>query len=141
MSRVCQLCGRRPQIGNQVTRRGIAKKKGGIGRRVTGRSKRRFLPNLQYVRAMQGGRVVRMRICTHCLKAGKIVKPGPRQSMKEAPKKMLPATGSGATGSPATGSGASKSAATAAPAATKTAAKAPAKAAPKKTAPKKPPAK
>lgn len=84
MSRVCQFCGRRTRVGNQITRRGIAKKKGGIGRRVTGRNKRRFLPNLQYVRAMQGTRVVRMRVCTRCLKAGKIVKPGPRQSIRPA---------------------------------------------------------
>lgn len=85
MSKVCQACGKRPRIGNQVTRRGIAKKKGGIGRRVTGRSRRRFLPNLQYVRAMEGTRVVRKRICTRCIKAGKVVKPGPAQSKKAAP--------------------------------------------------------
>jgi large subunit ribosomal protein L28 len=85
MSKVCQTCGKRPRIGNQVTRRGIAKKKGGIGRRVTGRSRRRFLPNLQYVRALVGTRVVRMRVCTACIKAGKIVKPGPGQSKKAAP--------------------------------------------------------
>ncbi|MBL8692866.1 MAG: 50S ribosomal protein L28 [Planctomycetes bacterium] len=84
MSRVCQLCGRHTQVGNQVTRRGIAKKKGGIGRRVTGRNKRNFAPNLQYVRAMEGTRVVRKRICTRCLKAGKIQKPAPQQSKKAA---------------------------------------------------------
>lgn len=84
MSKVCQVCGKRPQIGNQVTRRGIAKKKGGIGRRVTGRNRRRFLPNLQYVRALAGTRVVRMRVCTRCIKAGKIVKPGPNQSKTAA---------------------------------------------------------
>ena len=77
MTKVCEYCGKRPRVGNQVTRRGIAKKKGGIGRRVTGRSRRRFLPNLQYVRALKGTRVERVRICTRCLKAGKIVKPGP----------------------------------------------------------------
>jgi large subunit ribosomal protein L28 len=84
MAKVCDFCGKRPRIGNQVTRRGIAKKKGGIGRRVTGRNRRRFLPNLQYVRAMAGTRVVRVRICTRCLKAGKIVKPRPGQSVKKA---------------------------------------------------------
>ena len=85
MSRVCQFCGRRTRVGNQITRRGIAKKKGGIGRRVTGRSKRTFVPNLQSVRAQVGSRVVRVRICTRCLKAGKIVKPSPHQSQKPAP--------------------------------------------------------
>ncbi|MFN0205673.1 MAG: 50S ribosomal protein L28 [Planctomycetota bacterium] len=82
MTKVCETCGKRPRMGSQVTRRGIAKKKGGIGRRVTKRFKRRFLPNLQYVRAQVGTRVVRMRICTRCLKAGKIVKPSPNQSKK-----------------------------------------------------------
>lgn len=82
MAKVCELCGKRPRIGNQVTRRGIAKKKGGIGRRVTGRNRRRFLPNLQYVRAMEGTRVVRKRVCSGCLKSGRIVKPGPNQSKK-----------------------------------------------------------
>lgn len=85
MARVCQFCGRRTRVGNQVTRRGIAKKKGGIGRRVTGRSKRTFIPNLQNVRAQVGTQVVRVRICTRCLKAGKIVKPSPGQSKKPAP--------------------------------------------------------
>jgi large subunit ribosomal protein L28 len=82
MTKVCEICGKRPRIGNQVTRRGIAKKKGGIGRRVTGRNRRRFLPNLQYVRAMDGTRVVRKRVCTRCIKAGKVIKPAPGQSKK-----------------------------------------------------------
>lgn len=76
MSRVCEICGKSPVIGGQVARRGIAKKKGGIGLKTTGRSKRIFKPNLQKVKAVINNKTVRIRVCTACLKAGKIVKPG-----------------------------------------------------------------
>ena len=74
MARVCDLCGKRTQVGNQVTRRGLAKAKGGVGKKVTGRSKRRFYPNLQKVRALVGKTPVRVRVCAGCLKAGKVRK-------------------------------------------------------------------
>ncbi len=75
MPRVCEFCGKRTRVGNNVTRRGLAKAKGGVGRRVTGRTKRKFEPNLQKVRALIDGQAKRVRICTRCLKSGKIVKP------------------------------------------------------------------
>lgn len=46
MSKVCQVTGRRPTRGYKYSIRGIAKKKKGIGLKVTGKTKRRFLPNL-----------------------------------------------------------------------------------------------
>lgn len=46
MSKVCQVTGRRPVRGFKYAIRGIAKKKKGIGLKVTGKTKRRFLPNL-----------------------------------------------------------------------------------------------
>ncbi len=46
MSKVCEVTGRRPQRGFSYTIRGIAKKKKGIGLKVTGKTKRRFQPNL-----------------------------------------------------------------------------------------------
>jgi large subunit ribosomal protein L28 len=46
MSKVCQVTGRRPVRGRSYAIRGIAKKKKGIGLKVTGIKKRRFLPNL-----------------------------------------------------------------------------------------------
>lgn len=46
MSKVCQVTGRKPRKGYSYTLRGIAKKKKGIGLNITGKSKRRFLPNL-----------------------------------------------------------------------------------------------
>jgi large subunit ribosomal protein L28 len=74
MARVCEVCGKKPVVGNQVTRRGLAKAKGGVGRKVTGRSKRRFLPNVQKVRALVDGVAKRVKVCVRCLKAGKIQK-------------------------------------------------------------------
>ncbi len=46
MGRKCQVTGKKPRVGNKVARRGIAKKKKGIGLNITGISRRRFLPNL-----------------------------------------------------------------------------------------------
>jgi large subunit ribosomal protein L28 len=75
MSRKCQYCGKRVQVGNSIARRGLAKPKGGIGLKTTGVTKRRFKPNIQTVRAFVGGRTLRVRVCTKCIKSGKIAKP------------------------------------------------------------------
>ena len=74
MSRKCDICGKQPSYGNQITRRGKAKKQGGVGKKVTGISRRRWLPNLHDVRVREGRSVRRLRVCTSCLKAGKVVK-------------------------------------------------------------------
>jgi large subunit ribosomal protein L28 len=52
----------------------MLKKKGGGGRRTVRKSARRFLPNLQPVRALINGSVKRLRVCTACLKSGRVVK-------------------------------------------------------------------
>lgn len=46
MSKVCQVTGKKPSGGYKYAIRGIAKKKKGIGLKVTGKTKRRFQPNL-----------------------------------------------------------------------------------------------
>lgn len=74
MARICTICGKKPSAGRTIKRRGLAKKKGGVGQRITGISKRRFLPNLKMVRAIVDGKKKRIRICTKCLKAGKVKK-------------------------------------------------------------------
>ena len=76
MARVCDYCGKGTTFGGSIARRGLPKKKGGVGLRITGRSKRTFKPNIQNVRAVVDGKVVRVKICTRCLKSGKIQKPG-----------------------------------------------------------------
>ncbi|MHC4515383.1 MAG: 50S ribosomal protein L28 [Planctomycetota bacterium] len=73
MSRVCESTGRRTRVGNRVSRRGLAKKQGGVGRRVTGRSKRKFKPNIQTVRILDpDGRVLRLKLCTRVIKTGMV---------------------------------------------------------------------
>ncbi len=74
MSRVCEVTGRRTRVGHRVARRGLAKKKGGVGRRVTGRTKRTFKPNIQTVRVLTpDGTVLRMKLSTRAIKTGVIV--------------------------------------------------------------------
>jgi large subunit ribosomal protein L28 len=75
MARVCDYCGRNTQSGAMIARRGLPKKKGGVGLRITGHTLRKFKPNIQRVRAQVKGKAVRVKICTRCLKSGRIVKP------------------------------------------------------------------
>jgi len=75
MSRVCQFCGKRTEVGATIAARGLAKYKGGVGRKVTGVSKRTFKPNIQSVRAVIDGETRRVKICTACLRSGRIQKP------------------------------------------------------------------
>ena len=73
--RVCDMCGKGPLRGNTISRRGLPKKKGGVGLKVTGMTKRSFKPNLQKVRAVVAGETVRVKVCTTCLRSGRITKP------------------------------------------------------------------
>ena len=75
MARVCELCGKRTQRGNKLAQRGKAKYLGGVGTKITGKVKRTFKPNLQRLRVQMGGARKRMRVCTRCLKRGRVVKP------------------------------------------------------------------
>jgi large subunit ribosomal protein L28 len=75
MSRVCQFCGKKTQFGKSISRRGLAKAKGGVGLKTTGITRRTFKPNIQRVRAKVGSSVKRVKICTQCLKLGRIEKP------------------------------------------------------------------
>ena len=68
MSKVCEMCGKGPIVVNSVIRRGKARAAGGVGRKTTGISKTRQLPNLQRVTLLKGGASVRLRICTKCMK-------------------------------------------------------------------------
>ena len=60
--------------GNHIVRHGLAKKKGGIGMHTTAVTPRRFLPNLQRIRVVENGGVIRKSVCTSCIKSGKIQK-------------------------------------------------------------------
>ena len=76
MARVCEVCGKGPAIGNSVTTRGKAKYLGGVGRKITGTSRRTFYPNLQSIQIVdKDGKVGRKRVCTKCIRSGKAVRP------------------------------------------------------------------
>jgi large subunit ribosomal protein L28 len=62
MAKRCEVCGKGPQFGNNVSH-------------ANNRTRRRFDPNLQSIRVQrpQGGNV-RMKVCTSCIKAGKVAK-------------------------------------------------------------------
>ena len=57
----CEICGKGPLVGNQVSH-------------ANNKTKKRTLPNLQRVRALVNGSHRRLRVCTRCLKAGKVTK-------------------------------------------------------------------
>lgn len=75
MARICEVCGKRPQMGNTVELRGKAKYLGGVGTKVTGITRRRFKPNLQSVRVTTPkGANKKMLVCTQCLRSGAVTK-------------------------------------------------------------------
>jgi large subunit ribosomal protein L28 len=78
----CAICGKKPVVGNQYTRRGKAKYLGGVGRKPTGISKRLFKPNLQRIQIQVDGRVLRKRVCVQCIHSGRVQRPIKREPFK-----------------------------------------------------------
>lgn len=79
MARRCELTGKGPIKGSTIWRSGKAKKAGGIGTHITAITKRRFLPNLQRVKALVDGEVRYIRVSTAALKRGLVTK-APRRT-------------------------------------------------------------
>jgi large subunit ribosomal protein L28 len=84
MARICELTGKGPIKGSIIWRSGKSKKSGGIGTHVTAITKRRFLPNLQRVKAVVDGEVRYVRVSAKAIKKGLIVKAPKRTWKKEA---------------------------------------------------------
>ena len=61
MARVCDVCGKGPVTGHNVSH-------------ANNKSKRRWYPNLQTVRVLVNGKPRRVRACTQCIKSGRVVK-------------------------------------------------------------------
>ena len=61
MANFCHVCGKGPASGNNVSH-------------AHNKTKRRFMPNLQRVKIVEDGTRRRVRVCTRCLKAGKVLK-------------------------------------------------------------------
>ena len=78
MSRKCPLTGKKTSAGRSISRRGKAKRLGGVGRKITGRVKRKFKANIQRVRAVIDGKVVRINVAAKAIRNGLIIKPPKR---------------------------------------------------------------
>ncbi len=78
MPRVCYFTGKKTRSGNTISRRGKAKYLGGIGKKVTGVTKRKFRPNIQRVRALVDGKVCRIKVSAKAIRMGLVVKPPKR---------------------------------------------------------------
>jgi len=81
MSRECYFTGKKTRAGRSYSHRGKAKYLGGVGRKVTGKTKRKFKPNIQKVRALVDGRVVRLRVSAKAIRNGLVTKP-PKRTWK-----------------------------------------------------------
>jgi large subunit ribosomal protein L28 len=84
MSRVCTITGSKPTRGSHIHRRGLAKKKGGVGRHVTKNVPRTFCPNLreQRVWVPELKKFVRVKATARALKT--INKNGAFATLKKA---------------------------------------------------------
>lgn len=61
MAKVCDICGKGPATGNNVSH-------------AHNKSRRRWLPNLQNIRALIDGVAKRVKVCTSCIRSGKVQK-------------------------------------------------------------------
>ncbi|MBN3040484.1 MAG: 50S ribosomal protein L28 [Candidatus Omnitrophica bacterium] len=75
MSKRCDICGKKAITGTSIARRGLPKKKGGVGLKTTGITKRKFYPNLQPRKVVVHGKIKKALVCTRCIKSGKITLP------------------------------------------------------------------
>lgn len=74
MSNVCDICGKKKFNGSRIIRRGLAKKKGGIGMHVVKNYKRTFEANIQAVKVKTEHGTKKVNVCTACIRSGKIEK-------------------------------------------------------------------
>ena len=63
MSRKCDICGKGPMVGNNVSH-------------AHNLTRRRWLPNLQKVRTKINGKPQRLSVCTQCIRSGAVEKLG-----------------------------------------------------------------
>ncbi|MFC2171476.1 50S ribosomal protein L28 [Acidobacteriota bacterium] len=79
MAKRCAICGRGPMSGNKVSH-------------ANNKTRRKFYPNLHRMRARLNGTNVRIRVCTRCLRSGKVQKPPIRSSAPVGAVKPYPAS-------------------------------------------------
>ena len=79
MGMQCDVCGKKPSLGYQYARRGKAKYLGGVGRKITGITRRAFRPNLQRMQIEKNGTVSTARVCVQCIRSGRVQRPTRRK--------------------------------------------------------------
>jgi large subunit ribosomal protein L28 len=62
MARVCEICEKGPSTGNQVSHSNI-------------KTRTRWLPNIKRMKSVVNGTTRTLRVCTRCIRSGKIVRP------------------------------------------------------------------
>jgi large subunit ribosomal protein L28 len=84
MSKVCSITGARAGRGHVIHRRGLAKKKGGIGQHVTANTRRTFEPNLKIKRLWvpELNRFVKVKLTARAMKT--VAKNGAFRTLKKA---------------------------------------------------------
>lgn len=82
MGMQCAITGKKPSGGNKYTYRGKAKYLGGVGKKVTGCTKRVFKPNLQRVKVEINGEVKTIRVAVSAIRSGLIQKPVRRKAFQ-----------------------------------------------------------
>lgn len=70
MLKKCALCGKGELSGKKVVRKGLAKKKGGTGKKIVRSCKREFFANLQKMRILLNNHAARVYVCAKCIKKG-----------------------------------------------------------------------
>ena len=75
MAKTCAFTGRTSSFGNKKTYRGKAKYLGGVGKKITGTSRRKFKPNLQKVKCVVDGVVKKVWVSAAAIRSGLVVKP------------------------------------------------------------------
>ncbi len=85
MPRVCHFTGKKTSFGNKIRHRGKAKYLGGVGTKITGIAARKFRPNIQKVRAVVDGQIVRIKVSVKAIRMGKVIKPIRRNYTMPAP--------------------------------------------------------
>ncbi|MEW4489016.1 50S ribosomal protein L28 [Thalassoglobus sp. JC818] len=69
----------KPALGNSLSQRGKAKYLGGNGRKTTGITRRKFKKNLQRIRVIEDGKVVRRRVPVSLIRSGMVERPVVRE--------------------------------------------------------------
>jgi large subunit ribosomal protein L28 len=72
----CEICNKKPQVGNNVSH-------------ANNRTKRRWLPNLQAIRILDGGSVRVANVCAQCIRSGKVLKATRGRASKPTAARVL----------------------------------------------------